>query len=361
MVHRRNMRSSRIRYERRRGFDCDATANVMRTPPRGSPNINPRTYSGGDYSSLNSRQWKLTRGYPVPITRPLNLCHSCDAVSDTQRQSRSTIVRYNLERRPEPIYNLNRVLRRRSRSVSPPIRLPPPIRIPQSSTSSFTNTIYDAVLPPLDADLPPQIPIDSGDRKHEEKEDCLSDTSSSRDTFTGLYPFLNYEEWLENPNFGNILEELSDSHLTPRTRFSFSYSPTRWVPPSPTRWPSSHSRPRQMRFIEYKEAESSGPSSPSLSIEFLLPLHNVGVKGAKWHNINQLPTRRYQVRVTAEESNMQKSCRVCMEDFKNEELLRTLPCLHFFHKECIDKWLFQNRTCPVCKFDIMQKQNYNNF
>ena len=34
-----------------------------------------------------------------------------------------------------------------------------------------------------------------------------------------------------------------------------------------------------------------------------------------------------------------------------------MPCLHFFHTECIDKWLCNSRLCPICKFDI--KRNYN--
>lgn len=33
------------------------------------------------------------------------------------------------------------------------------------------------------------------------------------------------------------------------------------------------------------------------------------------------------------------SCVVCMEDYKTGEQLKTLPCLHQYHKQCIDKWL----------------------
>jgi len=76
-------------------------------------------------------------------------------------------------------------------------------------------------------------------------------------------------------------------------------------------------------------------------------------RGAEQHVINELPTRRFKVKSgTRGESNYQKSCCICMDDFRNSDKVRTLPCLHFFHTGCIDKWLLKNKTCPVCKFDI---------
>jgi len=76
-------------------------------------------------------------------------------------------------------------------------------------------------------------------------------------------------------------------------------------------------------------------------------------RGAEQHIINELPTRKFKVRpMGSSEGNYQESCCVCMEDFQNNEKVRTLPCLHFFHTGCIDKWLVRNRTCPVCKYDV---------
>ena len=47
-----------------------------------------------------------------------------------------------------------------------------------------------------------------------------------------------------------------------------------------------------------------------------------------------------------------RECSICLERFQNGEKRKTLPCLHGFHEECIDKWLKGSRTCPVCKFDV---------
>nr|AFK35739.1 unknown [Lotus japonicus] len=44
------------------------------------------------------------------------------------------------------------------------------------------------------------------------------------------------------------------------------------------------------------------------------------------------------------------TCTICLEHVKRGELVRNLPCLHQFHANCIDQWLRQQGTCPVCKF-----------
>lgn len=47
-----------------------------------------------------------------------------------------------------------------------------------------------------------------------------------------------------------------------------------------------------------------------------------------------------------------KQCMVCLEGFKAGEEVRILPCLHRYHRGCVDTWLAQNRHCPVCKHDV---------
>jgi hypothetical protein len=54
-------------------------------------------------------------------------------------------------------------------------------------------------------------------------------------------------------------------------------------------------------------------------------------------------------------------CMVCLEDLKGGELVRCLPCMHFFHVDCIDAWLKRKnawcdflralvRSCLICSF-----------
>jgi len=48
----------------------------------------------------------------------------------------------------------------------------------------------------------------------------------------------------------------------------------------------------------------------------------------------------------------QNQCSICLEQFKEGEELRMLPCMHRYHRGCIDRWLARSPACPVCKHEI---------
>ncbi|KAJ4828249.1 hypothetical protein Tsubulata_051260 [Turnera subulata] len=45
-------------------------------------------------------------------------------------------------------------------------------------------------------------------------------------------------------------------------------------------------------------------------------------------------------------------CCICLAKYSNNDELRELPCSHFFHKDCVDKWLKINASCPLCKIEV---------
>lgn len=47
------------------------------------------------------------------------------------------------------------------------------------------------------------------------------------------------------------------------------------------------------------------------------------------------------------------NCAVCLEPFNNNQCLRVLPCLHEYHRDCVDPWLLLQHTCPLCKRSIL--------
>jgi hypothetical protein len=51
-------------------------------------------------------------------------------------------------------------------------------------------------------------------------------------------------------------------------------------------------------------------------------------------------------------SELIDKCIICMDNYENEDLLKILPCHHYYHKECIKEWLLNyNHICPICKKD----------
>ena len=47
-----------------------------------------------------------------------------------------------------------------------------------------------------------------------------------------------------------------------------------------------------------------------------------------------------------------RNCIICLEDFKSGEKATLLPCVHLFHKNCINRWLTTKDFCPICKFEL---------
>uniref|UniRef100_A0A3Q0KCS1 RING-type domain-containing protein n=1 Tax=Schistosoma mansoni TaxID=6183 RepID=A0A3Q0KCS1_SCHMA len=55
-----------------------------------------------------------------------------------------------------------------------------------------------------------------------------------------------------------------------------------------------------------------------------------------------------------DESKREKlfECIICMCEYEEGEELRYLPCLHTYHRVCIDDWLMRALTCPSCLEEI---------
>eukprot|EP01038_Epipyxis_sp_PR26KG_P007519 gene7519-10242_t len=76
-----------------------------------------------------------------------------------------------------------------------------------------------------------------------------------------------------------------------------------------------------------------------------------GHHGASESEINRLPLH---VITTADiEADPYNSCNICLAPYEINEEIRTIVCMHKFHKHCIDTWLRTNATCPVCKFSAV--------
>ena len=48
-------------------------------------------------------------------------------------------------------------------------------------------------------------------------------------------------------------------------------------------------------------------------------------------------------------STMMPECAICLEPYQQGDWVRTIPCFHTFHRQCIDSWLANKAECPICK------------
>ncbi|KAK1803816.1 hypothetical protein P4O66_003768 [Electrophorus voltai] len=78
-----------------------------------------------------------------------------------------------------------------------------------------------------------------------------------------------------------------------------------------------------------------------LSEDVLTPPHTVGDK---------YPSKAF----TQETDPDFNHCAVCIESYQLNDVVRILPCKHVFHKMCVDPWLNEHCTCPMCKLNILK-------
>eukprot|EP01080_Neovahlkampfia_damariscottae_P004228 gene4228-7565_t len=66
--------------------------------------------------------------------------------------------------------------------------------------------------------------------------------------------------------------------------------------------------------------------------------------GLSSSTLSQLPTFKFMIN---DQNTMINECSICLSEYENEDEIRTLPCFHMFHKDCIDEWLKVNDNCPI--------------
>lgn len=47
--------------------------------------------------------------------------------------------------------------------------------------------------------------------------------------------------------------------------------------------------------------------------------------------------------------NNNESCSICLEQFENNTTVNKTVCNHIYHAKCIDNWLLNHDTCPICR------------
>ena len=52
-----------------------------------------------------------------------------------------------------------------------------------------------------------------------------------------------------------------------------------------------------------------------------------------------------------------EQCAICLTEFSEGNRIKSLPCGHMYHPECIDTWLRNAPKCPLCQQHVMSWNN----
>ncbi|KAK8504906.1 hypothetical protein V6N13_056234 [Hibiscus sabdariffa] len=52
------------------------------------------------------------------------------------------------------------------------------------------------------------------------------------------------------------------------------------------------------------------------------------------------------------ETGAEDNCTICLEELEVGSEVSRMPCCHRFHGDCIEKWLKQSHSCPICRFQL---------
>ena len=60
-------------------------------------------------------------------------------------------------------------------------------------------------------------------------------------------------------------------------------------------------------------------------------------------------SRRPHFSYIAEKPPPDSECAICLGIIGDEEEYYSTPCHHYFHQECLSRWMEENAICPICR------------
>ena len=55
------------------------------------------------------------------------------------------------------------------------------------------------------------------------------------------------------------------------------------------------------------------------------------------------------------ETPKEETCPICLEEWKNRSIYQTHRCRHEFCQPCLETWIQDHKTCPMCHQDLDSK------
>ncbi|ORX67472.1 hypothetical protein DL89DRAFT_45159 [Linderina pennispora] len=115
-------------------------------------------------------------------------------------------------------------------------------------------------------------------------------------------------------------------------------------PPDTLGLPGNMKKP-QMAILRSNASCPHLPQMPGSSLEL------ARVYSAQ---LGELPSKDPVLTSWDDDDDDLNECAICLDEIREGDVVRELPCPHTFHSRCIDRWLlFQSSVCPLCKRDTL--------
>mmetsp|Transcript_3740 Transcript_3740/g.7991 ORF Transcript_3740/g.7991 Transcript_3740/m.7991 type:complete len:163 (+) Transcript_3740:249-737(+) len=146
----------------------------------------------------------------------------------------------------------------------------------------------------------------------------------------------------------NVLpqEEMSDHMMCHRLEEGESTAPPQQEVPEDI--PRQYSAGMRSQSLEEALAQIERMSRGSEGVQRFLRSEFYSNEALTEAGVEALPKLFYDGRFQHDLTD----CNVCMTPFQESEHLIILPCLHYFHADCIGPWLKQKAKCPECRLRV---------
>ncbi|KAG5830367.1 hypothetical protein ANANG_G00309820 [Anguilla anguilla] len=190
-----------------------------------------------------------------------------------------------------------------------------------------------------------QAQFDREEREVEQRRQQARPTGSP--THSNGHPCEYHGGW----SLMSSLTSMMDSNAS----FLYSFPETSALTDSRVDAAGGRAQSQRSRGRPRRQALSSLDDSQGNNYEALLAFEErqgpaVAKNCLSQREIQRLPTKTFNPAYCAGKTD----CQICFSSYTEGEELRMLPCLHDYHVQCIDRWLKESSTCPICRVDVSE-------